>query len=907
MTRPQWERQFAANTLGDLNLKKLERHLGLWPVVMISVSAMLGSGVFVLPGLAVGQTGGSTYLAYLVCALCVLPAALAKAELASAMPYSGGTYNYILKAFGPLMGTTMGLGLWASLLLKSCFALIGIGAYLRVLGEGIPVIPVALAMLGVITLLNLMGVKKVSKFQSVVVAISLVGLLTVCVLAVPSLKSDNFDPFFTNGPQGFFETVAFLFVAFAGVTKVAAIAGEVKNPGVTLPRAMVITMAIITPIYCVVAYVLAGNLDPSALGQDIRPIYSLAVKLGGPVLGYAAAVVAVLTMMSMSNAGLLASSRFPFAMGRDSLLPPALAHLDHKHLIPTRCILLTSGAMALVIVFVDIAQIVKLASAFKILAFMANEISLIIMRTSAPQWYKPAYRAPLFPGLQICAATVMFALLIAIGLPALMCILLGFGVGGLLYFFYGRHRMKDKGMLGKIGLRFDLTAPPPTIFDPKEAYAREFDSSVGHHTAVVALTGAERSVEMLILVGAALSNKQRIEAVHLTEVPDQLGLDEVFDEDADVISIHRRVLGMREMAKLDIRFEPMVSHDVIETVHGIALERQCEWMVMKWRPYRFFNPLGWLYNHLPTDLALYRDRGIRYIRRIVVLAEPGPLDAVLAESAGNLSSFFGSTLTFAAFVPKSARERSVRQTEYHLQEMRRCVEGKSEQVLFRGNHEIDTITEATKSYDLLVLAARPHSNIGNIFLKTTECQITDRAVCSVVFIKSPRVNAPMCPVKSAHFDIEEHLQESLIGIGLEVASKADLFERMAERFLLACPTAQKSQVVRALMNREASQDTGVCHGVAMPHATLPSLDGIFLMVEVLASPLDYDAPDNQPVDVVFATLGPPSHREIHLNLLGGLSRMVLEKGFLDGLRTKTSATEILEWISKAPDETRYPT
>ena len=878
-------------------MKTLERGLGLPSVVIISVSAMLGSGVFVLPGLAVGKTGGSTYLAYFVCALCVLPAALAKAELASAMPYSGGTYNYILKAFGPFMGTVMGLGLWSSLLLKSCFALIGIGAYLRVLGHGIPLIPVALGMLAVITALNLLGIKKVSKFQSVIVAISLVGLLTLCLSAVPSLKSENYEPFFANGPQGFFETVAFLFVSFAGVTKVAAIAGEVKNPRVNLPRAMILTMAIITPIYCGVAYVLSGNLDQSVLGQDIRPIYSLAVEIGGPIFGYVAAVVAVLTMMSMSNAGLLASSRFPFAMSRDSLLPTGLSHLHHRYMTPTRCILVTSGAMAVVIVLVDIDKIVKLASAFKILAFMANEISLIVMRTSAPQWYKPTYRAPLFPGLQICAATVMLGLLIAIGIPSLICVLVGFGTGGLLYFFYGRHRMKDKGMLGKVGLRFDLSQPPSPI---EEMHARKPDPSVGHHTAVVALTGAERSVEMLTLVGAALSNKQRIEVVHLSEVPDQLALDEMLDEDADVVSIRRRVLGMREMAKLDIRFEPVVSHDVIGTVHTIASERQCEWMVMKWRQYRFFNPLGWLYNHLPTDLALYRDRGIRYIRRIIILAEPGPLDAVLAESADSLSRYFRATLTFASFVPNDATRGLVQQKINYLQDIRALAEVSSEQILLRGNNEIDTITEATKSFDLLVLAARPHSNIRNIFLKTTEDTLIDRAVCSVILLKSPRLKARIRPVKPKHFAIEEHLQESLIGVGLEAANKVELFERIAEKFLLACPTAHKDDVVMALVNREAAQNTGVCHGVAMPHATLPNIHETFLMVEVLAAPLDYDAPDNQPVDVVFATLGPPSHRETHLNLLGALSRMVLETAFLDELRAKTNATQVLELISKAP-------
>ena len=523
-------------------MKTLERRLGLPSVVIISVSAMLGSGVFVLPGLAIGKTGGSTYLAYLVCALCVLPAALAKAELASAMPYSGGTYNYILKAFGPFMGTVMGLGLWSSLLLKSCFALLGIGAYLRVLGHGIPLVPVALAMLGLITLLNLVGIKKVSRFQSVIVAFSLVGLLTLCLTAIPSLKSENFDPIFPNGPTGFFETAAFLFVAFAGVTKVAAIAGEVKDPGRNLPLAMMLTMGIITPIYCAIAYVLAGNLDHQALAQDIRPIHTLAVETGGPIFGYGAAVLAVLTMMSMSNAGLLASSRFPFAMSRDSLLPPALAFVHHRYLTPSRCILITSGAMAMIILFVDIDKIVKLASAFKILAFMANEIGLIVMRTSAPQWYKPTYRAPLFPGLQICAATVMLGLLIAIGLPSLICLVVIFSTGGLLYFFYGRHRMTAKGVISKVGLRLDLGLQPKTL---EEAHEGEF-TKLNHPAAVVALTANERSVEMLTLVGAALSDRQRIDVVHVMEVPDQIALDEMLDEDADVISIRRRVVGMRD-------------------------------------------------------------------------------------------------------------------------------------------------------------------------------------------------------------------------------------------------------------------------------------------------------------------------------------------------------------------------
>ena len=107
-------------------MKKLERSLSLPYVIAISIGGMLGSGIFVLPGLASNITGSSVWLAYLLGALCVLPAALSKSELATAMPSSGGTYVYIERAFGPLFGTISGIGLWLSLLLKSSFALIGL-------------------------------------------------------------------------------------------------------------------------------------------------------------------------------------------------------------------------------------------------------------------------------------------------------------------------------------------------------------------------------------------------------------------------------------------------------------------------------------------------------------------------------------------------------------------------------------------------------------------------------------------------------------------------------------------------------------------------------------------------------------------------------------------------------------
>jgi len=201
-------------------LKKLERSLSLTSVIAISIGGMLGSGIFVLPGLAAAKTGSSVWLAYLIAAICILPAAFSKSELATAMPSSGGTYVYIERAFGPLFGTIAGFGLWLSLLFKSAFALVGFGAYLSILiniDAGLTKY-IAVLFLVLILFLNIMGVKKVGKVQIVIVAISLTSLAMILLFGLPRTSSELLGPFLLEGKLGLFSTVAFVYISYAGVT-----------------------------------------------------------------------------------------------------------------------------------------------------------------------------------------------------------------------------------------------------------------------------------------------------------------------------------------------------------------------------------------------------------------------------------------------------------------------------------------------------------------------------------------------------------------------------------------------------------------------------------------------------------------------------------------------------------------
>ena len=416
---------------------QLERRLDLGTVVAISISTMLGSGIFVLPGLAFAKTGPSVFLAYLIAGVMVIPAALSKAELATSMPTSGGTYVYLERTFGPATGTIAGLGLWMSLLLKSAFALMGFGAYLSVMAD-MDIRPMALGLLVLITLLNLVGVRKVGQAQTVVVIMSILGLAVLMGVSFWNWEMRIKAPteFLDHGLGGFFAAAGFVFVSFAGVTKIAAIAEEVKNPNRNIPMGIILSLLGAMTIYGVVIFVLTQFIPAATFGEDLHPIYTLALILKGNWFGILFACVGIITMVSMANAGVLAASRFPFAMDRDNLMPKMFRKVDARFKTPTIAIILTTAAMACAILFLNVEKIAKLASSFKIMAFMMVNLAVIVLRELPIQWYKPSYKSPLYPGLQIFGLLSGGVLLAMMGFWGLLGATVIAAVGGMLYLSY---------------------------------------------------------------------------------------------------------------------------------------------------------------------------------------------------------------------------------------------------------------------------------------------------------------------------------------------------------------------------------------------------------------------------------------------------------------------------------------
>ena len=708
--------------------------------IAVSIGGML-SGIFVLPGYAVEITGSSVWLAFLVAAICNLPAVLSKSELGTAMPKSGGTYVYIERAFGPLFGTIAGLGLWLSLLLKSAFSLVGLSAYLYVVVniDEAYTKGVALFALLLIFLLNVVGVKKVEKTQLLIVSTSIISLIVIIALGLTSFDTKLTEPVFSDGSNGFIAGVAFLYISYAGVTKIAAVAGEITNPSKNLPLTMIISLFLITTIYCLVALALVGNVEASVLlnkDEISRPIYTLFQTIGGETFGLIAGVVGALTLLSMANSGVLASSRFPFAMSKDGLFPSYLAAVNSKFLTPVSAILTTSTLIALAIIFLDVVKIAKLASAFKILMFIFNELTVIVLRETNAQWYRPTFKSPLYPWVQGFGIVSGIVLLAFLGIMPVVSVLGVVVLGFLIFLVYGS-KSDRSGVATSYGIISSFFKGASKIREYADDTDDSEDAIATDAEVVVPLLGEEESPEMLVEMASALNNKNSLQAFDITEVPNQTD-SSVFMEDSPAsTSLKRRIKRLSDSKNLSVGFDAVVTYELSQTINRLSSQETCKWLVMGWRARPnsgifISNPIGWLLANINSNLALYKDSGVRYIGKVVLALRPGRKDKNFIGIANSVCKHFGATLTLLHVIPEKSRttETIKHRSEEKLKQSK--VKGAVEVV--KSDKPVETISEISASYDLLILGTPEKDNWIKVLFGGGKDKFTERAACSVLRI-----------------------------------------------------------------------------------------------------------------------------------------------------------------------------
>lgn len=428
----------------------LRKELGLFEAFAIAAGAMISSGLFVLPGIAYAKAGPAMIYAYLIAGFFVLPAMLAKAELATAMPKSGGIYYFIDRSMGVAPGTLAGIASWFSLSFKSAFALVGIGAFAILLNPGINELQIkiiAVVFCIVFMIINLLGVKLAGGFQIGMVVLLIALLLLYIGRGSLSVQSTRYVPFSPYGYGAIIATAGLVFVSFGGLTKIAAIAEEIKNPGRNIPLAMFLAFAIVLTLYVLAIYVTVGLVDGAQLKTSLTPISHGAYAFMGTAGAIIMAVAALLAFISTANAGMMAASRNPMAMSRDGLLPKNFERINPKYGTPHFSIIFTSVFMIVVILFLGIENLIKTASTLKILLFLSVNLALIVMRESKIQNYQPKFQAPLYPWLSIIGIAGYISLIFMMGSITLWVTAVFVACSLLWYLLYVRPRTRRESAL----------------------------------------------------------------------------------------------------------------------------------------------------------------------------------------------------------------------------------------------------------------------------------------------------------------------------------------------------------------------------------------------------------------------------------------------------------------------------
>ncbi|MEM8782865.1 MAG: amino acid permease [Planctomycetota bacterium] len=458
--------------MSDAKPHALAKTLGLLDIYAITTAGFFSAGFFVLPALAFEVGGPAAVFAYPLAAILMAPSMLSIAELATALPRAGGPYFFLDRSLGPAVGTIGGIGTWLALLLKSCFAFIGLGAYLAVMpyvGDLVPADPaarewtikgLAVALTVAFALLNLKGGEGAAKIQNFLV-IGLAIVLTIFLVSGfaflttergGALTAEHFDHWLNpeHGVEGEIAAVGLVFFTSIGILKLVSVSEEIAKPGRNIPLAIGLSILTATVVNAAGVFLMIAVLDGGPLAHSYTPAYDAAtffMDWGPASVGLLLiALAAVAAFAGSGNAGILGASRYPLAMSRDRLISPWFGKTSGAG-VPVSAVLFTAGVMILVILTLDAKAVAKLASAFVLVVFALLNMAVFVMRESKIESYDPDFRSPLYPWTQFLGIAIAVYLISQMGtLPILFSVGVVVVAGGW-YAYYGRPRSERHGAI----------------------------------------------------------------------------------------------------------------------------------------------------------------------------------------------------------------------------------------------------------------------------------------------------------------------------------------------------------------------------------------------------------------------------------------------------------------------------
>ncbi|HAQ6606781.1 TPA: amino acid permease [Enterococcus faecium] len=451
----------------EINLNhtsEMKKELKTSDLIMLGIGAIIGTGIFVVTGVAANQNAGPALsLSFVLAAIVVILSGLSFAEFASRVPVIGGPYAYLYVVFGEFAAWLTGWLLIGEFLLAVSSVASGWSGYmqgfLKSLGAELPqaltggynpengtyIDLIAVLVVIFVTYIVSLEAKKALRLNNAMVYVKFGIIALFIIVGIFFVKPDNWQPFMPFGFSGVLDGAALVFFAFLGFDAVAMAAEEVKNPQKDVPRGIIGSILIATVLYIIVTLILTGIVPYTELGVN-DPVAFAMRYVGHGTVGAVIAVGAILTLLTVTISMMYSLARLLFAVSKDGLLPKFMTEIDQKHRTPKKATYAAGVTAVFFAGFFPLNVLAELTNIMALAYLMLVSLGLLKLRKMFGKPKAGEFKVPFVPLLPIVSILTCIVLMlrlqtvtwIVFGIVMVIGLIIYFGYG------YGHSKMNEK-------------------------------------------------------------------------------------------------------------------------------------------------------------------------------------------------------------------------------------------------------------------------------------------------------------------------------------------------------------------------------------------------------------------------------------------------------------------------------
>ncbi len=718
--------------------QKLDRTLGMYSSLMISIGTMIGSAIFVLAGTSYATAGPGASLAIFLAGIAAVFTGLSFAELVTVVPKAGGGYVYVKEATGNnIIGFICGWGFWLGYAMSCGLFALGFGNFVHYIFPFIPQMATAYVLVVYVAFTNIRGTKSSGNLQNIITTVLIALLALYVVVGVFHIDMGNQKPYTPFGMSGVFNAMGFLYMTYIGYGLITTASEEVIEPEKTIPKAILISIAAVIVIKTSVFFIGSGILPWNELvpGVTDTPMIDTAMKIGGRFGGYLFAFAGILATLSSINTAVMASSRTSFAMARDNRLPGIFKTVNRRTKTPVVSIVATSVIVVVAVSIRDLEHISTVTSIFSLTGYSLVNVALIIFRKKSPELERK-FRVPFFPVTPLLGIGVNLFLIIQLAISDFIALAIALGViaAGVLYYYLVMPKLKyaTKGI---------ATVDIPEIREERNA---------DRENEIIIPVSNPRTAENLLNFGrkiAAAESSTTVVPVKVNVIPDNLltisdyeAMQRNRDGDEAVIALLKKYEG-------EPGIKPVLIHsrDIFHAVMSVVHKEKNPLVLMGWHgagivKYMYGNFTYRMLQEAPADVGLLRihdknagkpHTGAEF-KRILFPYGGGKYSQMTAKVVNRIAKAYDATITLLHVIDHG-EDRA--ETEEYLKGSIERFDQPVEIMVCEGGL-VEKVVEFSAQYDLVVMGASLDWGIQEMVTGLRTDRVVDLAECSVLIIKS---------------------------------------------------------------------------------------------------------------------------------------------------------------------------